>query len=305
MKIDRLLGILNILTRTQTVTAPELAERFEVSRRTINRDIEDLCMAGIPIVTKQGAGGGISILEEYKLDRSLLKGRELTDLVAALKGMESVNASDNIRVLLNKIVSEEFREKDSNIIQIDLASFYKDSLSDKIGKIKEAIEQHRLIEFTYYSVRGESLRRVEPCRIIFKWSDWYMKGYCLERDAFRMFKLNRLWNLYVSEERYEKREIPDEESASHDHLTDEHSFSAVFDSCVKYRLVEEYGPGSFVDDGNGAIIFHGKYTNQEYILSWLLSFGSRVKVTAPDTLAEDVRRQAEEVAKKYGNEKIT
>ena len=63
MKIDRLIGILSILLQKETVTAPALAEQFEVSRRTISRDIDTLCQAGIPIVTRQGVNGGISIMD--------------------------------------------------------------------------------------------------------------------------------------------------------------------------------------------------------------------------------------------------
>ncbi|MBN2655605.1 MAG: HTH domain-containing protein [Spirochaetales bacterium] len=136
MKIDRLLGIINTLSRTETVTAPELARQFEVSRRMINRDIEALCLAGITIVTKQGAGGGISVPDGYKLDRSLLKSGELSDLIAALKGLDSVCGNDDVRILLNKIVSADFGKSCGDMIQIDLASFYKDSLSGKIGIIR-------------------------------------------------------------------------------------------------------------------------------------------------------------------------
>ena len=89
MKIDRLIGILSILLQKDVITAPSLAEHFEVSRRTINRDIEDLCKAGIPIVTRQGTNGGISIMENYKISRTLLTNREMQDILAGLRSLDS------------------------------------------------------------------------------------------------------------------------------------------------------------------------------------------------------------------------
>lgn len=85
MKIDRQLGILSILLQKESVTAPYLSEMFEVSRRTINRDIEDLCKAGIPIVTRQGANGGISIIDGYKIDKTMLTHDEMQDILAGLR----------------------------------------------------------------------------------------------------------------------------------------------------------------------------------------------------------------------------
>ena len=85
MKIDRLIGILSVLLQEETVTAPELAERFEVSRRTINRDIDDLLYAGIPIRTTQGVGGGIRIADGYKMDRTILTSKDMQMILAGLR----------------------------------------------------------------------------------------------------------------------------------------------------------------------------------------------------------------------------
>ena len=91
MKIDRLIGILSILLQEDKTTAPELAERFEVSRRTINRDIEDLCKAGIPVRTVQGTGGGISIMDGYRMDRTILTSRDMQMILAGLRSLDSVS----------------------------------------------------------------------------------------------------------------------------------------------------------------------------------------------------------------------
>ena len=103
MKLDRLLGILTVLLQSDRITALELAEKFEVNRRTIGRDVDTLCQAGIPIVTQQGIGGGISIAEGYKFDKSILTSDELSRIIAALKGIGSVSERSNIERILDKL----------------------------------------------------------------------------------------------------------------------------------------------------------------------------------------------------------
>ena len=147
MKLDRLLGILTILLQNERVTAPYLAEKFEVTRRTIGRDIDALCQAGIPIITHQGGGGGIAIADGFKLDKSVLTTDELSGIIAALKGMGSVSEKSQIERTLDKLSANgnavvSLREP----VVIDLASHYQGSLTEKIGLIKKAIYAGRLIE---------------------------------------------------------------------------------------------------------------------------------------------------------------
>ena len=173
MKIDRQLGILSILLQKESVTAPYLSEMFEVSRRTINRDIEDLCKAGIPIVTRQGANGGISIIDGYKIDKTMLTHDEMQDILAGLRSLDSVNGTNRYGQLMEKlsIGSSDFLVGNQSVL-IDLSSWYKDSLAPKIEVIRKAIEQHRELEFFYYAPGGESQRVIEPCYLIFRWSSW-------------------------------------------------------------------------------------------------------------------------------------
>ena len=141
MKIDRLLGILSILLQKEMITAPELAEHFEVSRRTIDRDIETLCKAGIPILTMQGSGGGISIMNGYRMDRTLLTSRDMQMILAGLRSLDSVSGSRYYGQLMEKIqagLSELISSKDS--ILIDLSSWDKTSLAPKIATMQDAIE---------------------------------------------------------------------------------------------------------------------------------------------------------------------
>ena len=182
MKIDRLIGILSVLLQEETVTAPELAERFEVSRRTINRDIDDLLYAGIPIRTTQGVGGGISIADGYKMDRTILTSKDMQMILAGLRSLDSVSGSSYYSQLMEKIQtgSSEFISGRDSIL-IDLSSWYKDSLAPKISTIQDAIENRHHVAFTYYGPKGESNRKIEPYYIVFKWSSWYVYGWCLKR----------------------------------------------------------------------------------------------------------------------------
>ncbi len=297
MKIDRLLGILNILSQAEKVTAPELARRFEVSRRTINRDIEDLCMAGIPVVTQQGAGGGIYIQEGYKLDKSLLKSGELSNIVAALKGLGSVSRNGEIKNLINKIVSSESYAHD--VLAIDLSSFYKGSLSDKIEMLKRAVSSAKVVEFTYFNRSGEYKRRIEPYQIIYKWASWYVHGYCLYKNDFRMFKLNRLWDLTITKEDFTRRKVPQAVQDFDAHLIDDKKFEALFDKSVEYLVVETYGPGSYSETDEGKLRLEGFYTNVEYIISWILGFGDKMQILSPPDLAQEIKEIAENIAGKY------
>ena len=152
MKIDRLIGILSVLLQKDQVTAPELAEQFEVSRRTINRDIEDLCKAGIPIVTAQGFGGGISIMDGYRMDKTLLTSRDMQMILAGLRSLDSVSGSGYYGQLMEKIQagSSEFISGRDSIL-IDLSSWYRESLAPKIETIQDAISLKKTIRFSYYS----------------------------------------------------------------------------------------------------------------------------------------------------------
>ena len=149
MKIERLIGILSILLQQERVTAPELSRRFEVSRRTINRDIEDLCRAGIPIVTTQGQKGGISIMEGYKMDRTLLTSEEMQTILAGLHSLDSVSGTNRVAQLMEKLSvgGSDWMSGSQNIL-IDLSSWYKESLAPKIEQIRAAMDSHRLLSLS-------------------------------------------------------------------------------------------------------------------------------------------------------------
>jgi len=307
MKLDRLLGILTVLLQKDChpgsgrVTAPELAKKFEVSRRTIGRDIDALCMAGIPVVAHQGSGGGLSIAEGFKLDKSVLTADELSGIIAALKGIGSVSEQSGIERTLNKLHANtdavvSMREP----VIIDLASYYKGQLTEKIELIKRAVLDSQIIEFDYFYDKGDSHRRIEPYFVIFQWTAWYVFGFCLERQDFRLFKLQRLWNLRLCDEGFIPREIPPEKRDFNARFAadKENKLVALFDSSEKYQLIESYGLDCY-EVTNEGLRFEIGFTNRDYLITWLLGFGGKVKVLEPKEIADEIQRAAKNILSNY------
>lgn len=300
MKIDRLIGILSVLLQEEKITAPELADKFEVSRRTINRDIEDLCKAGIPITTTQGSGGGISIMDGYRMDRTLLTSKDMQMILAGLRSLDSVSGSHYYGQLMEKIKagSSDFVSGRDSIL-IDLSSWYKDTLAPKIELIQNAVEERNLLTFQYYAPKGNSKRSIEPYYLVFKWSSWYVWGWCTEKKDFRLFKLNRMDALLKEYITFIPREVP------MPNLSDEKIFpggikvKALFTRDSQWRLVEEFGIHCFTENEDGTLLFTADYTEKENLLSWLLTFGDKVKVLEPAWVQEELIRIAKNIIKAY------
>ena len=300
MKIDRLIGILSVLLQKEKMTAPELAERFEVSRRTINRDIEDLCKAGIPIQTSQGTGGGISIMEGYRLDRTILTSKDMQMILAGLRSLDSVSGSSYYCQLMEKIrtgSSEFISGRDS--ILIDLSSWYGDSLTPKIETIQDAIESRRLVRFQYYAPSGESERTVEPYFLVFRWSSWYLWGWCKDRKDFRMFKLNRMDRIQKTDERFECRNIGMPDLSNEKIFPGGIKVKVLFEPDQKWRLVEEFGPKCFTEYDDGRLLFTGDYTDLGNLITWLMTFGDKAEVFEPREAREAISQMVKRMMKIY------
>jgi len=303
MKIDRLIGILSVLLQEEKATAPELAEMFEVSRRTINRDIEELCKAGIPILTTQGAGGGISIMDGYRMDRTILTSKDMQMILAGLRSLDSVSGSRYYEQLMEKIQtgSSEFISGRASIL-IDLSSWYRDSLAPKIEVILSAIENRHLLTFKYYAPSGESERRVEPYYLVFQWSSWYVWGWCLARENYRLFKLNRMDRVTELEEVYNFRAVPMPDLSNEKIFPGGMKVKAIFTLDVKWRLVEEFGPGCFTETEDGRLLFSADYTDEERFIVWIMTFGTKAEVLEPKSVRDELRKRINEMAKIYRKE---
>ena len=300
MKIDRLIGILSVLLQQDMVTAPCLAERFEVSRRTINRDIEDLCRAGIPIVTMPGAGGGISIMENYKVDRTVFTTREMQDILAGLRSLDSVSGTNQYGLLMEKLAAggSDFMAGNQSVL-IDLSSWYKADLAPKIEIIRAAIDGRQELEFLYFSPKKEGRRRIESYYLIFRWSSWYVWGWCTSCRDFRLFKLNRMAELRLSGAGFEPRKVPLPDLKNERIFPGGIRVKAVFEPECKWRLVEEFGLDCFEEQEDGKLLFHADYTDQDNLISWLLTFGDRVELLEPENIRKELRELIEAMRKRY------
>lgn len=299
MKIDRIIGVLSILLQQNKVTAPYLAEKFEVSRRTINRDIEDLCQAGIPLVTTQGQNGGISIMEGYKIDRALLTSSDMQAILAGLRSLDSVSGTSRYTQLMEKISvgASNMLAGDQHIL-IDLSSWYKTSLTPKIELIHGAIECTKEISFNYFSPKGESWRTIEPYDLVFQWSSWYVWGWCLDRQAFRLFKLNRMTRLQNGIQ-FKKRAVPLPDLSPERVFPNTYQVKVRFTPKCKWRLVEEFGYESFTEEPDGRLLFSFGFKGHDNIINWVLTFGNGAELLEPVEFRTELYQLSKEIQKKY------
>ena len=270
-----------------------------MSRRTIQRDIDSLCRAGIPIATVQGAGGGLSIMEGYRVDRTVLTAPEMQAILAGLRSLDSVSGTRRYAQLMEKLSSGTGGLVPGGAhMLIDLASWYKTSLPPKIEQIQGAMEQHRTIRFTYFSPKEESVRTVEPYYLVFHWSTWYVWGWCQMRQDFRLFKLNRMTEL-TTEEDFAPRCAPLPNLEPERVFPTKYEVTVLFDPSCRWRLVEEYGVDCFTVEPDGRLRFTGGFPDGDSVLSWILTFGDKAELLEPEELREQLGVLAQTLADRY------
>lgn len=295
------------------VQAKELAERFEVSIRTIYRDIDAINAAGIPIVTYQGTNGGIGLIEGYRLDRNMLTNDELAAIVIALRSISTSYGREQHQRLVEKINSvvlpayeEEFRHK-TNRVLIDSSPWDGiEHLRSKLQLLDDAMDRCALANFTYSNAEGEvSQRIVEPYMLIFKGRQWYLQAYCLEKEAFRLFKLKRMKELAIDRERTFNRRDP----AAQKHDEDKSKFKPSYIPEVIFRfqaearhLAEEwFGIEELLPVEDGSWLVKKAYPENEWLYSFILGLGYHVEVLEPQHLRKIIASRANKIAKIYKN----
>lgn len=303
MKIDRLLSIVILLLNRPLIQAKELADMFEVSVRTIYRDIESINGAGIPVVTYQGSGGGIGLMPGYRLDRNILSERELADIFTALQSVSSYGGGGH-QLLMDKISSvippsqkEAFRSLTTQMI-VDLSPWEQMSpLEERISLLKEALEEAVAVTFEYISAEGRMTRRtIEPYTLVMKGRSWYIYGFCTERQDFRLFKLLRMKALVKERRQYTRREIPLQELPWGDGWKDPQLTAALtlrFAPEGKHLAEEYFDCETLQQDDSGGYTLTVRYPENEWLYGFLLSFGTVLEVLAP----EHIRRRLGEVAR--------
>ena len=292
MKIERLLSIIVILLERKKIPAPRLAEIFEVTTRTIYRDIDTLNAAGIPIVTYPGVNGGVGILEEFKIEKNLFTSEDLTSLLTGLSSINSTFSSSEITnalIKLKGIIPEKKLkdiEKKTNRIIIDLTPWKNtNNVSSDLKNIKSAMDKNKILTFKYEDrQRKKSTRKIEPYRIILKGNDWYVEGFCILREDFRYFKLSRISGLKVTNKSYIPREIPETEPENGPIRENIIRLKVSVDKSLKGEFTELYGEQCFISQKNNRYTADIPFADNEYSYRLLMGFADKCEILEPENI---------------------
>ena len=298
MQISRLFEIVYLLLERRSVTARELAERFEVSPRTIYRDVDALAQAGIPVYADRGQGGGIRLMEQFVLNKSLLSVKERRELLASVQGMQAVR-EEEVQPLLEKL-SSLFGAEREDWIEVDFSPW---TSSGELGKyfqlLKEAILNRQVVCFSYSAANGSTVERTaEPHRLFFRGYDWYLLAWCRIRSDFRYFKLTRMRGLATLPEHFEKRNIPERESA-YEQPDSQIELTVRASPRMAYRVYDEFPPDFWEKEENGSFLIRFAMPQNEWLYSYLLGYGPELEVIAPPLVREELLERAEKNLKNY------
>lgn len=313
MKIHRLLAIVTLLMSKKLISASELAKKFEVSIRTIQRDIDSLCASGIPIVSEAGARGGYSIIKEYKFDKQLVTSDDLFFILTSLESIGVAYQNSEISMTMEKIKSllsdyqaEEINKLKSNLY-IDFSSLGSDhnkSISSYIKLIEEAIAKNKLLDMSYYDAKGNITKRlIEPMTIAFKWYSWYLFGFCTTRDDYRLFRISRIENCTLTDNRFTRRKKNIEEYfKEHDNFEKKSCNNKIilkFHPTMKKNVQDyfEYCQQKTLD--NDYIQVNIQSRDISWIKNMVLSYGNFVEVIEPATLRESIKSILEDTLMLY------
>jgi predicted DNA-binding transcriptional regulator YafY len=286
MKIDRLVATTTILMNKGLVTAKELAERFEVSPRTIYRDIEVLAAAGVPVYATKGNGGGIALMEGFSLDRAMLTSRESESVLLALQTLRAVKYPE-VDLILDKLGALFKNAAGTDWVEVDFSpwgSGPKEKL--KLQTIRKGILERRKLEFIYLGAEGNrSSRTVEPLKLLFKAKAWYLRAWCQTRQAPRTFKITRMREVVLTEQQFERKDHalhiidPEEKLSVAKTLV---NLKLRFQPQVSYRLYDDYDERLIRRNEDGTFELQICFPEDEWVYGYLLSFGPWVEVLEPE-----------------------
>jgi len=308
MKVDRLVSMILILLDQQRVGAQELADRFEVSVRTIYRDMEAINQAGIPVRSTSGIGGGFEIMEQYKLDRKVFSTDDLSTILMGLsslsglmRGDELVNALAKVRSFIpaDRAKSIELR---ANQIYIDLSPWIGNrNVQPYLERIKTALQQSRLLSFEYAGRHGTKTARItEPYQLVLKGNHWYLHCYCHTRKDFRLFKLARMSELRVEEEEFTPREFPKPQLDASEVIVKMQTIikirihQSILDRVLDFCTQEDVSP-----DGDEQYIVQFPFIENDYYYGILLSFGEKCECLEPLSIRAEMKRRIRNIAAIY------
>jgi predicted DNA-binding transcriptional regulator YafY len=298
MKTGRLFHIIHRLLQGGRTTAPALAQELEVSVRTIYRDIEALCQAGVPVVTEPGKGGGLSLMEGFALPGTLMTPQEQAQLLVAVKTTGSLTGGDPSGLMLK--LGALFRRQESNWLAVDLSRWGCPAGRDKrFDLLQQAIRDLECVRFAYTGAGGSGQRTVQPARLVYKASAWYLQGFCLARQAFRTFKLSRMRSLEATGESFEPLpEPPPIEAFAHAELCPEVRLR--FPAELAFRVYDEFDNAVIAEEPDGSLTVTARMPIDDgWLYGYLLSFGGAAQVLAPEQLKTGLAVYARQAAKIY------
>lgn len=293
MHISRLFEIVYILMNKKFITAKELANYFEVSQRTIYRDIEILNVAGIPVYTNKGKGGGIKMLDNFMLNKSVLSEQEQNEILTALQSVKALKQSNQLAQLNPENVitklSAIFNRDVVNWVEMDFSDWsFSFTGKDYFDIIKSSILTKKCITFDYYNTKGEKSQRVVyPITLWFKHKSWYVKALCLTKNSYRVFKLSRIKNLTVAEKKFEVYKMTDMqfyEEEKEEHPINKNGIINIklsIDASMAYRVYDEFDEDCIEKDENGNFIVYTTYPEDEWLYGYILSFNHNAEVLEP------------------------
>lgn len=276
MQINRLFEIIYILLNKKIVTSKELSNHFEVSQRTIYRDIEILCQSGIPIYTSRGRGGGISLISNFVLNKSLISKQEQNEIISSLEGLNALKYPD-LESIISKL-NNFFGNQSSNWIEVDFSD-WDDKHKELFALIKFSILNKNIINFDYYNSYGEkSFRTAEPLKLWFKKNSWYLKAFCTNKQKVLTFKITRIRNLKLTEQKFERTIV--EQAVSNIETQNTVVVKLHIDISQAYRIYDEFEEEEIHKQDNHFIITK-EFIENEWLYGYILTFGEYARVLEP------------------------
>lgn len=308
MKIDRLISIIMVLLDKKRISAQELAEMFEVSLRTIYRDIDVIDSAGIPVRSISGVGGGFEIMPNYKLDKSVFSSADLSTILMSLSGLsnvipdnEMINALAKVKNLIPTENSQEIALK-ANQILIDLNPWTGNcNLSPYLEDIKTAMQEYRLLSFEYSDRHANKTTRIaEPYQMVLKSNHWYFYGFCHERKDYRLFRLTRMSNLKMETATFTPRNYTKPQLDFTDILTTmQTKIKLRIHKSLEERILDYCRYEDLLPDGNGYYTVNFPFIENDYYYNILLSFGDKCECLEPLHIRKEIQRRVMNIAALY------
>ncbi len=295
MQESRLFKIVYYLLDKGQATAPELAEKFEVSVRTIYRDIDALSGAGIPIYTETGRNGGISLMNHFILDKIVLSKEEKQEILTALQTINITQNKNNSQTLQK--LSGLFHLHSENWLEVDFSRWgNKEFDNEKFNLLKSAILCCKYVKIHYAgSCEIINKRTVQPLKLIYKAKAWYLKAFCTEKQDLRIFKLNRILDLEILDKNFQPRHFPPPINSSN---TEYNEITLRFPKEMAYRVYDEFDKTQVQQQANGDLIASAKMPEDSWLIGFLLSFGAQVDILSPAYLKELIAEEAKLIYEK-------